>query len=231
MKYSCDVCGYIGYKNVSDVTGGYGCPKCADKKQSLKLSGKNSSFWKGGVQKNNLPLYSTYAKQLHKYMKVYKIKKEIEGNTLELLGVRCYHCGKVFVPKLTSVKNKIGVITGKGTGEQNLYCSDKCKKDCVVFGQKKYPKGFKKYNYRANQKDWSELVKNNSKQVCEICGNYSDKLVSHHEIPVKVNPIISADIDNGIVLCDKCHKKVHQLPWCTLNYLRNCKNKGGYNEA
>jgi 5-methylcytosine-specific restriction endonuclease McrA len=44
---------------------------------------------------------------------------------------------------------------------------------------------------------------------CVKCGE-EKPLHCHHIDPVKGNPIESADIDNCITLCKKCHKKAAQ---------------------
>ena len=64
--------------------------------------------------------------------------------------------------------------------------------------------------------------------ICEKCGKTKEEypdlvFVCHHIIPVKVDPIQSADIDNGIILCEDCHNWIHtNLPGCTYVELRKC---------
>ena len=179
--------------------------------------------YKGGITRLNLPLYSTFSLRLKPYQKVFKLEKYIEGNLLELLGVECHYCKKIFVPKAKEVKARIKAIGSTNMGEANLFCSEKCKENCPTFRQQKYPKGQNPNLSRVHQKEWSNLVKGDANYVCQICGKTGGTIHSHHEIPVVVNPLLSLDLDNGICLCKGCHNLTHQLPWCKLSYLRNCR--------
>jgi 5-methylcytosine-specific restriction endonuclease McrA len=172
---------------------------------------------KGGVVKKNIPLYTTYASQLEKYQPVYKI----EQNGLELLGVECTLCKKVFIPGLDSVERRI-VSINKSTGsESNLYCSGSCKKACPTYKQHKYPKGKNPNNYdRPDQKQWATLVKERDNYTCQKCGSTEGTIVAHHILPMSLYPIESADIDNGITYCEECHKEVHKIIGCTYNELK-----------
>ena len=173
------------------------------------------------ISKLNLPLYNTYAPQIEKYYEVYKIPFG-EGNDVLLLGINCKHCNRIFVPNASTVINRIRSINTLNNGENNFYCSDTCKKTCSIFGRRVKHKVFKP----SRQKDWSTLVKDRDRHTCQICGVAGTKMVAHHIDPVVCNPIESADIDNGITLCTGCDKKVHKLPKCSYEYLRNMnKNK------
>ncbi len=188
--------------------------------------------WKGGVTRLNLPLHKTYISKLGLYQNIHKVERVIKGALVELLGVECHYCGKIFVAARSQVKHRIEAINGKIGGEQNLYCSEKCKADCSTHGQISYPKSFKNYkNKRPLQGQWAKLVKERDNNTCQICGAKEDTMIAHHIDPVVNNPIESADLDNGITLCKACDKKVHQLPWCTLSYLRSCgiKKNGSKN--
>ncbi|MBV5347136.1 HNH endonuclease [bacterium] len=189
------------------------CPNCA-------RSGEGGNSWKGGVRKLNLPLYETYAPQLEKYQPVYKI----EQDNLKLLGVHCMYCDKVFVPTLTGVRSKLEVICGSAGGENNFYCSESCKKACPTYRQRSYPKGFKVATSREVQPELRKLVLARDDYACKICGNGLDyaELHCHHITGIEQNPIESADVDNCITLCKKCHKKVHELPDCRYHDLK-CK--------
>lgn len=190
------------------------CPFCWNKKRS----GNTSPNWKGGVKFSNLPLYTTYASQLDKYQPVHKI----EQDNLELLGVECTYCKKVFVPTTTSVVGRIQAINNINYyGEARLYCSDKCKQLCPIYGQILWPKGFKtSNNIRLDQTSWAFLVKERDNYTCQKCGKQEDIMYAHHIDPVINNPVESMDIDNGITLCKHCHKIVHQNTGCSLSELK-----------
>lgn len=54
---------------------------------------------------------------------------------------------------------------------------------------------------------WARAVKNRDKK-CMGCGT-TKKLHAHHIVPKVINPDMAFDIDNGITLCEECHKKEH----------------------
>ena len=81
--------------------------------------GKLNHFWKGGVDKKNLPLYNTYSDRLSYAVDIRRCK-----NNNDLLEVRCHFCGKWFVPKRHNVIDRIRALEGKKLGECNLYCSN-----------------------------------------------------------------------------------------------------------
>ncbi len=194
------------------------CKKCYD----LRRKGKTHYNYKGGISGKNIALYNTYAQLLTPYQKVYKSVLVLNKKEIEVLQVNCHYCTKKFTPKLKDIQSRLEVINGKRKGAAHLYCSDQCKKDCSTYGQIVYPKGQKTSNTRTHQTEWANLVKANANHICEICNNKNTRLIGHHEVPIVVDEILSLDIDNGLCLCEDCHKKVHQLPWCRLSYLRNC---------
>ena len=194
---------------------GHRCRECA----YVANRGAGSGMWKGGVSRQhlNLPLYDTYAHLINKYHEVYKVLE----NNVELLGVCCMYCGKIFVPKATNVYNRFMSIVGKYTGENNFYCSDECKDLCPIFHQGLWPKGFKLYkNDRPNQKQWADLVKERDNYTCQNCGSTEDQMIAHHIDPVINNPIESMDLDNGKTLCVSCHKDSHNIIGCTYYELK-----------
>ena len=198
----------------SDFQRGKRCFICGIANRSNKHSGR----WKGGVDKAGVPLYSTYAKQIEKYHKMHLIKQQ----DLELLGIECIYCSKIFVPKLKQVKHRLDVIKGISPGENNFYCSDGCKKACPIYNQRFYPKGFKLATSREVQPELRKLVLYRDNYKCQICevGLDEVELHCHHIDAVSQNPIESADIDNCITLCKKHHKQVHALPDCDYTELK-----------
>lgn len=141
------------------------------------------------------------------------------------LEVKCKYCGKYFIPTNRMVTKRTGALNGIVEGDGYLYCSDSCKYSCPVFGQHKYPKGFKQKNGEITENSghegdeiWrQEIIKRNIEEYgqlqCEICGNTNEnELSTHHEKPRKTHPEMSLDPDNGWVLCsfgkgNNCHLK------------------------
>lgn len=57
--------------------------------------------------------------------------------------------------------------------------------------------------------EWSKLVKEQSENVCDICGS-TRNLKSHHIKPKEKFPDFAYDVSNGVVLCSPCHGAAHQ---------------------
>jgi hypothetical protein len=185
---------------------------CRDRKG--KNVGDKSNWWKGGYHSNNVPMYDTYASKLQPYEQCRR-----NNNDQNIIEVKCVFCDKWYIPTVKEVRQRIDGINKNDWCK--FYCSDICKESCPIYHQVKYPKGHKPYYNRPLQKEWASLVleQNNNEYICEICGEYGH--IAHHIDPVKCNPIESADIDNGIWLCESCHLNiVHQLPGCTFSELR-----------
>ena len=155
------------------------------------------------IYSNSLALYDTYAHQL-------TVDEEPrlsdDGISLE---VRCKYCGKYFKPTNSQVSNRISSINGNMLGDNNLYCSDNCKKSCGTYDRKRYPKGFKQNTSREVQPALRKLVLERDNWTCQKCDSI-DILHCHHYEGIEINPVESADMDNCITLCKKCHNKIHK---------------------
>ncbi len=130
------------------------------------------------------------------------------------LEVRCKYCGKYFKPTNREVRNRITALKGD-ISNNNLYCSDGCRYSCSIFGQKKYPKDHKPATSREVQSQLRKLVLERDNWTCQKCGE-TDTLHCHHYEGVEINPIESADMDNCITLCKKCHNESHQQDGCDM---------------
>jgi hypothetical protein len=161
--------------------------------------------------------FSTFAKQIDYIEEVRR-----DYNDDELLQVRCTYCGKWFNPTRMQVSNRIGAIHNrKDSGDGRFYCSDGCKQACSIYRQKKYPKGFKPSTSREVQPELRQLVFERDAWTCQKCSNIKS-LHCHHITGIGQNPIESADIDNCITLCKRCHKWVHSQEGCRYLDLRRC---------
>lgn len=137
-----------------------------------------------------------------------------------VVTVVCKYCGIRFIPTLGAVRECSSHYLGSASsgGECNMYCSDKCKGDCITFNQKKYPRGFKPHQ-RELQDAWAKVVKERDGYKCQRCGS-KENLHAHHILPIATE-YDAWHIDNGITFCVECHYGyAHKLQSCSLNELR-----------
>ena len=59
-------------------------------------------------------------------------------------------------------------------------------------------------------KNWRSSVFKRDGFRCQICGQVGGTLNAHHIKPFVSNEDLRFDIDNGVTLCEACHKKVHK---------------------
>jgi HNH endonuclease len=187
---------------------------CLQKEMMRNRKGENSPVWKGGVTEKNIPLYDTYAPQLRFIEKVRRNKED-----KNILEVKCKKCRKWFVPTLNEITKRICSILGKRQGDSNLYCSDECKQSCSIYHKQNYQENHPNKPVRLNNKKWSKEVLNKFNHTCEICGS-KENLRAHHIQPVKTNPELEEDVNNGACLCHDCHIKYGHKDECSLSNLR-----------
>lgn len=175
--------------------------------QRCKNRPKNS---KENYYTNNLPLFSTYAKQLQPFgVECRECSKDIY-----ILEVQCYNCKIWYVPSATSVDRKINSLKNIGRGERNLYCSKKCKTSCDTYKQITYTKEHRPSTSREVQAGLRALRLEIDGNECQACFS-KDNLQCHHYDGVELNPIESADLDRCIIICKKCHRELHKIPGYT----------------
>lgn len=110
-------------------------------------------------------------------------------------------------------------ICGKIIKKADKYC-DKCKSELSEkksARNKHYDKYCRDYEIKAfyNSTAWrkvASLVKIRSSGLCSLCyhnGDNSKGSMIHHIIPIRDDWSKRLDTSNCIMLCDKCHNKVH----------------------
>lgn len=57
---------------------------------------------------------------------------------------------------------------------------------------------------------WRTAVFERDGYRCAICGEVGGRLNAHHIKPFARYPDLRLDVDNGITLCEECHKEVHR---------------------
>lgn len=69
-----------------------------------------------------------------------------------------------------------------------------------------------KNRYRMSDGDfrsWANLIKDRDKYTCQICNQHGGKLKAHHLNGWNAFPEQRFDLDNGVTLCNDCHKDFH----------------------
>jgi hypothetical protein len=168
----------------------------------------------------SLANYNTYA---HKLTIDESPRLSKDGLSIE---IKCRYCGRYFVPTNNQVGARLQALVGTTRGDNYMYCSKHCKKACPVYGQLKYPKGYKKATSREVQPQLRQMVLERDNWTCQKCGRTTEEveLHCHHIFPLNESPIESADVENCITLCKNCHKEAHKLPNCSYHELR-CSNQ------
>ena len=71
---------------------------------------------------------------------------------------------------------------------------------------------------REVQPELRQMVLERDGHKCVNC-NKTNNLHCHHIMPVAIEPLLSADIDNCITLCIECHKEAHTKDGCRYGQL------------
>ena len=123
----------------------------------------------------------------------------------------CEYCGKEF-ERLSSQVN----------GKYHIYCSDECKGKAFGLGNR----GENHHRYNPNLTDedrgkttttleyisWRKEVFERDNYTCQCCGdNKGGNLNAHHKNARNLFPNEKYDVNNGVTLCEKCHKEFHHI--------------------
>ena len=143
----------LAKEKISKANKGHKRPDLTKYNKNRNIKGNKNPNWKGGYYTNNIPQYNIYAQQISWCEKVRRNKVDIN-----ILEVKCAYCGKWYIPKQSEIANRINALDEKVIGEHRLYCSKGCKKECPIYNQKKWPKGFKIATSREVQPELRQMV-------------------------------------------------------------------------
>ena len=123
----------------------------------------------------------------------------------------CDYCGKEF-ERLSSQVN----------GKHHIYCSEECQSKGV--GLNNRGENHPRYNPDLTDEErdkttttleyisWRKQVFERDNYTCQCCGdNKGGNLNAHHKNARNLFPNEKYDVDNGVTLCDKCHKEFHHI--------------------
>ena len=195
--------------------------KCKDEWQTVFFTGENNPNFGNGAKISGENNY-WYGKQLPEETRK-KISESRKGKYTgkdnpnfgkfkERFVIQCSYCGTDLEPM---TENNI-------KRNEKHFCKDK---DCYAkwISENKIGKNHPNYNPNLTEEDrmgrlyiegYSDFIKNTFKRdnyTCQCCGQYSGKIHAHHLNGYNWDKEHRTDIDNGIVLCEECHKEFHNL--------------------
>lgn len=167
------------------------------------------------------------------------------------IEVKCSNCNKNFkILKCTTTNSD-------RSQKQNFYCSQKCKyehqkKTLKGKSNPNYGNGYKiqgklnpNYNFTKTYEErikqrlytdyytWRNNVFKRDDYTCQCCGKRGGDLISHHLEGYNWCKKRRTDLDNGVTLCENCHKEFHKKYKCGNNtkrqyqdFIKNKKIKG-----
>lgn len=151
---------------------------------------------------------------------------------LKLKEKQCERCNKLYMPTsntqtwcnecLTKICEYCGKpyrLRSKTHINRSHYCSVECRQNdwkIKMIGENSpnYKGGICKERHlamsRQDYKDWRKAVFERDNYTCQVCGSkVSNTLNAHHIKPYKDYPKLRLDVNNGITVCKKCHRKIH----------------------
>lgn len=57
---------------------------------------------------------------------------------------------------------------------------------------------------------WRTGVFTKDKYTCQECGQIGGKLNAHHKAPYSLFAFLKYDVNNGLTVCEPCHKTIHK---------------------
>lgn len=66
-----------------------------------------------------------------------------------------------------------------------------------------------RWRYTKQGQTWKYQIYKNANYTCQKCGTTHCKLNAHHIKFAKDYPSLRYDLNNGICLCESCHKKIY----------------------
>ena len=62
----------------------------------------------------------------------------------------------------------------------------------------------------AQAKAWRNAVFERDNYICQLCGKQGGKLNAHHIKSWAKHTDLRFEVENGITLCEKCHRQIHK---------------------
>lgn len=93
----------------------------------------------------------------------------------------------------------------------SVTCKSKGIKPPKIFGRIPWNKGLRQEKYRdkhggVEYTKWRKAIYERDEYTCQNCKKVGGKLQAHHIKSWKQYPELRLEINNGITLCEECHK-------------------------
>lgn len=133
--------------------------------------------------------------------------------------IRCKSCRK-FKPEITTscpICSTIFQAHGHAKNSTRRFCN----KDCYAIWQQsdenrgennpRWKGGSESCDCsRAEYNDWRVAIYERDNYTCQQCMVRGGQIRAHHIKPVRLFPDLELDLDNGVTLCEACHRGVHK---------------------
>lgn len=216
-KYvKCIVCGKEHYKTPSEIKRANGHPccskECLGKWRSVNLIGEKASNYKNALITKICPIcnkeFTTYTDSQKCCSVECSSKSQMNRKVL-----KCKNCNSEFERTASEI------FWSNQRGCENIFCSSKCKQEYHI--GKNHPNWIEDRTQIKNTNntirwskemcDWRKTIYKRDNYTCQMCGNRSSKdnaiiLNAHHIERFADNEDLRFDINNGITLCEDCHK-------------------------
>lgn len=139
------------------------------------------------------------------------------GNKKEIKSKLCLSCFKKSIERLKEC------IVCKKEFNPNHIIIKTCSKECNKLYLKNKTKGENNPNWKGGiqtennkqrssdeYKFWRISVFERDNYKCQDCGVIGGKLHAHHIKYFSLYPKLRTELNNGITLCEKCHRKIHR---------------------
>jgi 5-methylcytosine-specific restriction endonuclease McrA len=110
-----------------------------------------------------------------------------------------------------------GKVTGKNVNMQLLWDKNNtpeinAKKAHYKENHPKWIPNREKVKNRARPEmvEWRNFIFSRDRFMCQNCSTVGGKLHAHHKAPYSLFPKLKWEKDNGVTLCETCHKQIHK---------------------
>lgn len=98
---------------------------------------------------------------------------------------------------------------GQTTTVRTVHLTRGHTRSCGCLARQPDTKRRAQYATRNARTTWAKEVRSRAPAHCETCGSDEDLHV-HHIVPFAQNAALAYEVENGVVLCQPCHRQVHK---------------------